>query len=75
MERTEMRMVRWIADISLLEMRQSADNRRMCGICSVKKAREARLNYFGHVKRREDGPVMKAMMAAVMGEKVLGDRE
>jgi len=32
LERTEMRMVRWIAGISLLERRESDDIRRMCGV-------------------------------------------
>ncbi|XP_069994873.1 uncharacterized protein [Penaeus vannamei] len=59
LERTEMRMVRWIAGISLRERRESADIRRMAGICSIReKAREARSRYFGHVKRgAEEGPV------------------
>ena len=74
LERTEMRMVRWIAGISLLERRQSEDIRRMCGICNIKeKAREARLRYFGHVKRREeDEPVKKAMRVEVRGRRSVG---
>ena len=74
LERTEMRMVRWIAGISMLERRQSEDIRRMCGICNIKeKAREARLRYFGHVIRKEeDEPVKKAMMAEVRGRRSVG---
>ncbi|XP_066968115.1 uncharacterized protein [Macrobrachium rosenbergii] len=50
LERPEMKMVRWIAEISLLERRESQDIRRTCGICNVKeKAREARFIYYGHV--------------------------
>ena len=37
LERTEMRMVRWIAGISLLERRESEDIRKMCGICNVRE--------------------------------------
>ena len=74
LERTEMRMVRWIAGISLLERRESEDIRRMCGICNIReKAREARLRYFGHVIRREDDePVKKAMMMPVSGRRSVG---
>lgn len=74
LERTEMRMVRWIAGISLLERRESEDIRKMCGIFSVtEKAREARLRYYGQVIRREDDePVKKAMMMPVKGRKSVG---
>ena len=74
LERTEMRMVRWIAGVSLLERRESEDIRRMCGICNIKeKAREARLRYFGHVIRREDDePVKRAMMMPVRGRRSVG---
>ena len=74
LERTEMRMVRWIAGISLLERRESDDIRRMCGVCKIgEKAREARLRYFGHVKRREDDePVKKAMLMPVTGRRSVG---
>ena len=74
LERTEMRMVRWIAGISLLERRESQDIRRMCGICNVKeKAREARLRYYGHVMRREEEePVKRAKNMPVMGRRSVG---
>ena len=42
LERTEMRMVRWIAGISLLERRESEDIRRVSGVRNIReKAREA----------------------------------
>ena len=74
LDRTEMRMVRWIAGISLLERRESDDIRRMCGVCKIgEKAREARLRYFGHMKRREDDePVKKAMLMPVTGRRRVG---
>ena len=60
LDRTEMRMVRWIAGISLMERRKSQDIRRMCGICNIKeKASEVRLRYFGHVTRREENEQTK----------------
>ena len=70
----KMRMVRWIAGISLLERRQSEDIRKMCGICSIReKAREARLRYYGHICRRdEDEPVKRAMMMPVRGRRSVG---
>ena len=74
LERMETRMVRWVAGISLLERRESDDIRRMCGVCKIgEKAREARLRYFGHVKRREDDkPVKKAMLMPVTGRRSVG---
>ena len=74
LERTEMRMVRWIAGISLLERRESHDIRRMCGVCNVvEKAREARLRYYGHVVRREEEePVKRAMGMPVVGRRSVG---
>ena len=58
LDRTEMRMVRWIAGISLMGRRKSQDI-RMCGICNIKKEREVRLRYFGHVTRREENEQTK----------------
>lgn len=74
LERTEMRMVRWIAGISLLERRESEDIRKMCGIGNIReKAREARLRYYGHIIRRDDDePVKKAMMMPVRGRRSVG---
>uniref|UniRef100_UPI003EBD1358 hypothetical protein n=1 Tax=Klebsiella pneumoniae TaxID=573 RepID=UPI003EBD1358 len=74
LQRTEMRMVRWIAGISLSEKRRSEDIRKICGICNIKeKAREARLRYFGHVKRRGDEePMKKAMTTEVEGKRNVG---
>ena len=55
LQRMEMRMMKWIARISMLKKRESADTRRMCGMCNIKeKARKKRLRYFGHVKKRDD---------------------
>ena len=74
LDRTEMRMVRWIAGISLMERRKSQDIRRMCGICNIKeKAREVRLRYFGHVTRREENEQTKrAKDMPVRGRRSVG---
>ena len=74
LERTEMRMVRWIAGISLQERRESQDIRRMCGICNViEKAREARLRYYGHVVRREEEePIKKVQSMPIPGRRKVG---
>ena len=74
LERTEMRMVRWIAGISLLERRESKDIRKMCGICNViEKVREARLRYLGHVMRRDEvEPIKKVKNMPVVGRRSVG---
>ncbi|XP_066974234.1 uncharacterized protein [Macrobrachium rosenbergii] len=74
LERTEMRMVRWIAGISLLQGRDSQGIRRMCGICNVQeKAKEDRLRYYGHVIRREEvEPIKRAKNMPVMGRRSVG---
>ena len=74
LERTEMRMIRWINGISLRERIESEDIRKMCGICSIKhKAREARLRYFGHVMRREEeDPTKRAKDMPVRGRRSVG---
>lgn len=58
-----MNRYRWIAGISLLERRESEDISRMCGVRNIReKAREPRLRYFGHMKRRDEKkPVKKAV--------------
>ena len=69
LERTEMRMVRWITGISLRQRMESEMIRRMAGICNIKeKAREARLRYLGHVLRRDfQHPVRRAYEEPVRG--------
>ena len=55
LERTEMRMLRWIKGISLLEKYTSEEIRKACGIIEIKlKVREARMRWYGHVFRREE---------------------
>ena len=74
LERTEMRMIRWITGISLAERRESDMIRRMAGVCNIKeKAREARLRYLGHVLRREPHhPTRRALDEPVRGRRSVG---
>ena len=74
LERTEMRMVRWITGISLMQRMESEMIRRMAGICNIKeKAREARLRFLGHVVRRDPHhPTRKAYEEAVRGRRSVG---
>lgn len=57
--------------VSLLGKRESEAVIRMCGVCDIReKASEARLRYFGNVKRRdEEEPVKKEMMLPVRGRR------
>ena len=74
LERTEMRMVRWITGISLRQRMESEMIRRMAGICNIKeKAREARLRYLGHVLRRDhQHPIRRAYEEPVRGMRSVG---
>lgn len=55
LERTEMRMLRWILGISLKNKKRNEDICRLLGVaCITDKVREARLRWYGHVERRED---------------------
>ena len=50
LERTEMRMLRWILGISLLERIESEDIRKRAGVCKITdKACESRMRWYGHV--------------------------
>jgi len=60
LERTEMRMLRWILGVSLKDRKRNEDIRRTVGVASIMdKIREARLQWYGHVQRREDGNCVK----------------
>ncbi|XP_068214465.1 uncharacterized protein [Palaemon carinicauda] len=55
-----MRIMKWIAGISLVERRKSQDIRRMWGIRNVKdRAGEVHPRYYGHVIRREEVELIK----------------
>ena len=56
LERTEMRMLRWILGVSLRDRRRNEDIREVLGVaCITDKVREARMRWYGHVLRMEDG--------------------
>ena len=63
LERTEMRMVRWMCGVSLPERRRSEDLRRMLGIEGVKDVMTRnRLRWLGHVLRKSDEDWVKRCM-------------
>ena len=53
LERTQMRMLRWMAGVSLKERRTSESIRQLFGVEAIEKvARQMRLRWFGHTERR-----------------------
>jgi hypothetical protein len=65
LERTEMRMLRWILGVSLKDRKTNEDIRQAVGVaCITDKIREARLRWYGHVQRREDDSCIKKIMKA-----------
>ena len=70
LERTEMRMVKWIIGVSMIQ-RLECEMKRMAKLCSIKeKAREARkrLRYLVHVLRRGlQYPVKRAYEEQIRG--------
>ena len=57
LERTEMRMLRWILGVSLKDRKRNDFIRNTIGVtCITDKIRESRLRWYGHVQRsKEDG--------------------
>ena len=74
LERTEMRMLRWIMGISLLERLENDEIRRMAGVVKITEViREARLRWFGHVLRMDGGEgVRRAWEEPVRGRRSRG---
>jgi len=67
-ERTEMRMLRWILGLTLRDRKRNDDIRRILGVaCITDKVREARLRWYGHVQRREDDDCVKRILEANVG--------
>ena len=74
LERTEMRMLRWIMSISLLERLENDEIRRRAGVVKITEViREARLRWCGHVLRMdgEEG-VKRAWEEPVRGRRSRG---
>ena len=72
--KTEMRMLRWIAEVSRREMLRNEEIRERCGDVDIaEKMREARLRWFGHVQRKEaEEPARMAMEFEVEGSRMRG---
>ena len=73
-ERTEMRMVRWMCGVSLRERKKNAELRQMIGIEDVGAVvKRSRLRWLGHVLRKdEDEWVRKSMLLEVEGKRGRG---
>ena len=60
LERTEMRMLRWILGVSLMERIESEEIRKRLGVCKITdKARESRLRWYGHVVRSDEASMIR----------------
>jgi len=65
LERTEMRMLRWILGLTLRDKKRNDDIRRILGVaCITDKVREARLRCFGHVQCREEEDCVRRILEA-----------
>jgi len=63
LDRTEMRMLRWILGLMLRNKKRNDDIRRILGVaCITNKVREARLRWFGHVQRREEEDCVRRIL-------------
>jgi len=65
LERTEMRMLRWMLGITLRDRKRNDDIHHANGVCCIiDKIRESRLRWYGHVQRREDDHCVKRILKA-----------
>ena len=63
LERTEMRILRWILEIYLKDNKTNEDIRRLLGVaCITDKVREACLRWYGHVEWREEHSCIRRIM-------------
>ena len=77
-QRTEMRMLRWITGVTLEDKIRSEDIRLKTGVADVKdKIQESRLRWYGHVRRSEDDSFLKKTLWTQRSEEeeVKEDRE
>ena len=74
LERTEMRMLRWILGLTLRNKKKNDDICRILGVaCITDKVREARSRWFGHVQRREEEDYVRRILEAdVRGQRSRG---
>ena len=60
LDRTEMRMLRWMLGISLRERRRNDAIRAEAGVVAIlEKISKARMRWFGHIMRREEEDPVK----------------
>jgi len=75
LERTEMRMLRWILGLTLKDRKRNDDIRCIIGVaCIMDKVCEARLRWYGHIQRREEDDCVKRILE-FMDNEVEEDRE
>jgi len=76
LERTEIRMLRWILVLTLKDRKRNDDIRRITGVACIRptdKVREARLRWYGHIQRREEYDCVKRILEAdVHGQRSRG---
>ena len=74
LERTKMRMLRWIIGLTLRDKKRNDDICRILRVaCVLDKVREARLRWFGHVQRREEEDCVRRILEAdVRGQRSSG---
>ena len=74
LERTEMRMIRWMCGVSLRERKTSAELRERIGVEAIGVlVRRNRLRWFGHVERKvEDDWVKRCTVMEVEGTRPRG---
>ena len=67
LERTEMRMVRWMCGVTLRERKTSEELRRRLEVESIKEVvRRNRLRWYGHVERKDEGDWVKRSASMVV---------
>ena len=72
-ERNDMRMIRWICGAKLSDRIQSEVLRRRLGLEDIKIVmKKRRLRWFGHVERRDEGWIKKALTMEVAGTRPKG---
>jgi len=74
LERNDMRMIRWICNVSLKDRKPSSELRERLGIECIKSCiRKSRLRWFGHVERQHDDSwVKKCRDISVNGRQARG---
>ena len=65
LQRTEMKMLRWILGLTLRDKKRNDDIRRILGVaCITVKVQEASLRWFGHVQCRKEEDCVRRILEA-----------